>query len=267
MNTVEIKGREIHFIKRALNKQQHNDHFAMEALLIPEDRAQWSEGFIKDIAKKGLLRIENGKVYVTELAIRSVNEKDKKESRLIDEYIIDDFEYAFLMFMHNRDEPVELFDFPPNFKYHSKIDGQMVNGNPNLLNDWMSEIDMYITDPTIDGFVLNHTGKMRYAKLKKDIKLKEENEALDIEVKKQTIAGTKFSRNIAYASLFVAGLSAFITFGIWLIDKDKTQKTSTEIPQLRKLTQAQEKLQQTLQDVQRTLQSLDTSVNKIRIEK
>lgn len=267
MDTVDIKGRELHFLRMALNHQQYNTHYKMEALTTPRSQAQWSEDFIGEIEKGKLIRFDDGKIYVTDLAIRSINEKDKRESRLIEEYIIDDFEYAFLMFMDNRDEPVPMLDFPPNFKYHSKIDGQMIDSNPNLLNDWMSEIDMYIIAPNVDGYILNHTGKVRYAKLKKDRRLKEENETLDIEVKRQTIIGTKFSRNMAYASILVAGLSVFATIGIWFIDKGKTEKTNTEIPQLQQVIQTQEQIRQSLQDVQRTLQNLDTSVKKVKIEK
>ncbi len=267
MDTVEIKGRELHFIRMVLNHQQYNNPYTMEALTTPRSHAEWSEDFINNIEKRNLLRFEDGKVYATELAIRSINEKDKRESRLIEEYIIEDFEYAFLMFMDNRNEPVPILDFPPNFKYHSKIDGQMIDGNPNLLNDWMSEIDMYITAPTFDGYILNHTGKVRYAKLKKDRKLKEDNEVLDFEVKRQTIVGAKFSRNVAYVSLGVAAITAFVPLIIWCVDKDKTQKTETEIPQLKQIMQNQQKTQETLQQLQKTVYSLDTSAIKSKIEK
>lgn len=171
------------------------------------------------------------------------------------------------MFMDNRNEPVPLLDFPPNFRYHSKIDGQMIDGNPNLLNDWMSEINMYITAPTINGYILNHTGKVRYAKLKKDRRKKEDNEILDIEVKKQTTEGAKFSRNVAYVSLGVAAITAFVPLFIWWADKDKTQKTQTEIQQLKQILQTQQQTQETLQGLQKTVYSLDTSVKKVKIEK
>ncbi len=171
------------------------------------------------------------------------------------------------MFMDNRNEPVPILDFLPNFKYHSKIDGQMIDGNPNLLNDWMSEVDMYITAPTIDGYILNHTGKARYAKLKKDRKLKQENEVLDIEVKRQTIVGAKFSRNVAYVSLGVAAITAFVPLIIWRVDKDKAQKTETELPQLKEIMQNQQKTLETLQHLQKTVYSLDTSAIKSKIKK
>ena len=267
MDTVDIKGRELHFIRMVLNHQQYDNPYTMEALTTPRSKAQWSEDFINNIEKEKLVRFDDGKIYATELAIKSINEKDKRESRLIEEYIIEDFEYAFLMFMDNRNEPVPLLEFPPNFKYHSKIDGQMIDGNPNLLNDWMSEIEMYITDPTIDGYILNHTGKVRYAKLKKDRRLKEDNELLDIEVKRQTIEGAKFSRNVAYVSLGVAAITAFVPLFIWWAGKDKTQKTETEIPQLKQLIQTQQQTQETLQSLQNTIYSLDTSVKKMKFEK
>lgn len=263
-NTIDIRGKELHFLRMTLNWQLYQGCYTLEMLLNPTER-QWSKEFIYNCEKKGFIRFEGDKIYVTNEAIRSINEKDKRESRLIEEYIIDDFEYAFLMFMDNRNEPVPILDFPPNFKFHSKIDGQMIDGNPNLLTDWMSEVHMYITNPTIDGFVLNHTGKTRYAKLKRDRKLKEDNELLDIESKKQTIEGAKFSRNVAYVSLGVAAITAFVPLIIWWVDREKTQKTETEIPQLKQIQQTQQKTQETLQALQKTVYSLDTSVKKIKI--
>lgn len=265
--TVDIRGRELHFIRMALNHQQYNNHYTIEALTTPRSQAQWSEDFINKIEKEKLIRLEDGKIYVTDLAIRSINEKDKKESRLIEEDIIDDFEYAFLMFMDNRNEPVPILDFPPNFKYHSKIDGQPVPGTTNYYYDWMTEVEKYVDYPTIDGYVLNHTGKTRLEKLRKEKALKAENERLDIEVKRQTIEGAKFSRNIAYVSLGVAALTAFVPLFIWLADKDKTQKTETEIPQLKQIWQTQQKTQEILQDLQKTIYSLDTNKKKVKIVK
>lgn len=267
MDTVDIKGKELHFLRMTLNWQLYQGCYTLGMLLNPHEHKQWSKEFIYNCEKKGFIRFEGDKIYVTDAAIRAINEKDKRESRLIEEYIIDDFEYAFLMFMDNRNEPIPLLDFPKNFKYHSKIDGQMIDGNPNLLNDWMSEIEMYITDPTIDGFILNHTGKKRYEKLKDEKKLKANNESLDIEVKKQTIEGAKFSRNVAYASLGVAAVTAFVPLFIWWADKGNVQKTETEMPQLKQLIQTQSQIQETLQALQKTIYSLDTSVKKVKIEK
>jgi hypothetical protein len=269
-NIIDIRGKELHFIKHVLNRQQTrniSDVLTLEALLTPRGQLQWGEDFIYRLEREGLLRFEDGRVYATDLSIRSINEKYKRESRLIEEHILDDFEYAFLMFMHNRNEPVHMFDFPYNFKYHSKIDGQPVPGSTNSFYDWMSEVDKYVESPTIDGFILNHTGKTRFEKLKREKELKAENEKLDIEIKKQTIIGTRFSRNIAYASLFVAGLTAFVPLIIWWVDNGKTQKTKTEMPQLERVIQVQEQTQQSFQEIQKTLQSLDTSVKKIKIQK
>jgi hypothetical protein len=267
MDILDIRGKELHFLRMTLNWQLYQGGYTLDMLLNPPEHARWSKEFIYNCEKKGFIRFEGDKIYVTDEAIRAINEKDKLESRLIEEYIIDDFEYAFLMFMDNRNEPVPILDFPSNFKYHSKIDGQMIDGNPNLSNTWMSEIEMYITAPTIDGYILNHTGKMRYAKLKKDRKLKEDNEILDIEVKRQTIVGARFSRNVAYASLGVAAITAFVPLIIWWMDKDKTQKTETEIPQLKQIIQKQQQTQETLLDLQKTIYSLDTSIKNVKIEK
>src|SRR5690554_6280049 len=122
-NTKDINGREFHFVKKVLNKQQHTEPFSVEILKDPRFTLQWTEEFVKNLERKKFLRFDNGLIYATDLAIRSIKEKEKIESRLIEEHIIDDFEYAFLLFMKNRNEPVHIFDFPPNFKLHSKIDG------------------------------------------------------------------------------------------------------------------------------------------------
>ena len=264
---MDIRGKELHFLRMTLNWQLYQGCYTLEMLLNPPEHAQWSKEFIYNCEKKGFIKFEGDKIYVTDEAIRSINEKDKRESRLIEENIIDDFEYAFLMFMDNRNEPVPILDFPPNFKYHSKIDGQVVPGTTNVFYDWMTEVEKYIDYPTIDGYILNHTGKTRYEKLKKEKALKLENERLDIEVKRQTIEGSKFSRNVAYASLGVAALTAFVPLFIWWADKDKTQKTETEIPQLKQMLQTQQKTQETLQDLQNTIYSLDTSMHNVKIVK
>lgn len=268
MDTVDIKGRELHFLRMALNHQQYNNHYTLEALLTPRSQAQWSEDFFRNIQTKGLLRIEESKIYVTELAIKSIHEKDKKESRLIEEQIVEDgFEYAFLTFMDNRNEPVPMLDMPGNFAYHSEIHMEPIAGSESAYRTWDDQIHKYIIDPTIDGHILSHAGKTKLAKLKKEKSFKEENESLDIQIKQETIAGTKFSRNVTYASLFVAGLAAFIPLVIWWVDKDNVQKTSTEIPQLQQVIQTQEQIQQTLQDQQKPIYSLDTSIHKVKILK
>lgn len=268
-NIIDIRGKELHFIKHVLNRQQTrniSDVLTLESLLTPRGQLQWGEDFIYRLEREGLLRFEDGRVYATDLSIRSINEKYKRESRLIEEYIIDDFEYAFLMFMNNRNEPVHMFDFPSNFKYHSKIDGQPVPGSTNSFYDWMTEIEKYVDNPTIDGYILNYTGKKRFEKLKREKELKTENERLDTEIKKQTVIGTRFSRNVAYISLVIALVAAFVPLIIWWFDKDKVQETKTELPQLEQVIQAQRQIQQSVQDVQRTLQNLDTSVKKTKIE-
>ena len=88
-------------------------------------------------------------------------------------------------------------------------------------------------------------------------------------MKRQTIEGAKFSRNVAYVSLGVAALTAFVPLFIWLADKDNTQKTETEteIPQLKQIWQTQQKTQEILQDLQKTIYSLDTNKKKVKIVK
>lgn len=233
MNVAEIKGKELHFLNRVINRQQYNELFTLDSLVQSRHESEWSETFINTLKEKGLLRFENGCVYATDLAVRSINEKEKQERRLIADNIIDDYEYAFLLFMSNRDEPVHFFDFPPDFKYYSKVDGQAVPGTTNAFYTWMDEIQKYIDEPTIDGYVLNYTGKKRLEKLKREKELKTENEGLDVEIKKLTIANTRFTRNIAYFSLIVAALTAFVPLFTWLADRDKIEEVKTEIPQMK----------------------------------
>lgn len=110
-------------------------------------------------------------------------------------------------------------------------------------------------------YSISDGGKDYLKYLEEEIK----HEEIDRIIKKQTIASTRFSRNVAYVSLLVALLAAFIPFVIWWVGKDGTQKTSTEIPQLQQVIQVQQQLQQNVQDLQKTIQTLDTSVKKIRI--
>ena len=58
---------------------------------------------------------------------------------------------------------------------------QPVEGNTNLFYDWMDEIQKYIDDPTIDGYILNEAGKARFEKLKKEKELKTERENLEMQ--------------------------------------------------------------------------------------
>lgn len=268
MDTLDIKGKELHFIRRVINKQKHNDPFSLTLLNDARFTAQWSEEFIKNLESKNLLRFNDGFIYATDLAIRSVYEKDRRENLLIEEQMVEDgFIHTFLTFMNNRDEPVLILDMPNNFAYHSEIHMKPVEGKDGLYRTWEDEVYKYIENPTIDGYVLNHAGKTMLAKLNREKRQRQESEVLDIEVKRQTVTGTRFSRNVAYISLFVAAITAFVPIFIWWKDKDKTQKTKTEIPQLEQAIQTQQQTQQILQDVQRTLQSLDTSVKKVKIEK
>ena len=265
MDILDIRGKELHFLRMALNWQKYQGCYTLEMLLTPNERL-WSKEFIYSCEKKGFIRFEGDKIYVTDEAIRSINEKDKRESRLIEEQIVEyGFEYAFLTFMDNRNEPVPLLDMPSNFAYHSTIHMQPVEGKEGLYRTWEDEIFKYITDPTIDGYILNHTGITKLAKLRKEKKLKEDNEALDIQIKQQTVSNTIFTRNVAYFSLFFALLAAFIPLLIWWLDKDKIQEMKTEIPQLQQIQQTQQQIQENLQDVQKTLRNLDTSVMKIKI--
>ena len=183
-NTIDIRGKELHFLRRILNRQQSrniNDHFTIEALTSNRHEAQYGNDFLPDLEKRGLIYYKDGYVYVTDLTIRSIREKEIREHKLINEYIIDDFEYAFLLFMNHRNEPVHIFDFPYDFQYHSKIHMQPVEGHTNLFRDWMDEIHKYIHDPTIDGFILNETGKSRFEKRKREKELQAEKQNLEMQ--------------------------------------------------------------------------------------
>lgn len=72
MDRVDIKGRELHFIRMVLNHQEYNNPYTMEALTTPRSQAQWSEDFIKNIEKEKLIRFDDGKIYATDLATRSI---------------------------------------------------------------------------------------------------------------------------------------------------------------------------------------------------
>lgn len=182
--TVDIRGKELHLLRRILNRQQSrniNDHFTVEALTSNRFEAQYGNNFLPDLEKKGLIYYKDGYVYVTDLTINSIREKEIREHKIINEHIIDDFEYAFLLYMNNRNEPVHIFDFPYDFQYHSKIHMQPVEGHTNLFRDWMDEVQKYIHDPTIWGFVLNETGKTRFEKRTKDKELEVEKQNLEMQ--------------------------------------------------------------------------------------
>ena len=76
-------------------------------------------------------------------------ERRIEERKIINEYILEDFEFAFLRYMRHRNEPVNILFFPPEFEYHSKIHMKPVEGQTNVFTDWMDEIYKYIHDPTI----------------------------------------------------------------------------------------------------------------------
>lgn len=184
MNTIDIRGKELYIIKRILNRQESRDiknHFTIDDVTQLVYRHGYASDFISTLESKGLIYYSNGYVYITDLAKSSIDYKEKKESRLINEQIIDDYEYAFLQFMHNRNEPVPMFHFPYEFQYHSKIHMQPVEGSPNTYRDWFDEVYKYVEDPTVDGFILNHIGRTRFEKLKKEKELKIERENLEMQ--------------------------------------------------------------------------------------
>lgn len=184
INTIDIRGKELHFLRRVLNRQQSrniNDHFTIEALTSNRHEAQYGNNLLPDLEKRGLIYYKEGRVYVTDLTIASIREIDIREHKLINEHIIDDYEYAFLSFMNYKNEPVHIFDFPYDFQYHSKIHMKPVDGSTSTFYHWMDDIQKYIHDPTIWGFVLNDTGKTRFEKRTKEKELEVEKQNLEMQ--------------------------------------------------------------------------------------
>lgn len=183
-NIIDIRGKELYIVERILNRQQSRDikdHFTMDDVRNLISRHGYASDLLSTLESKGLVHYLNDHVYITDLAKRSLDYKRKRESLIIHEHILDDYEYAFLLFMHNRNEPVPLEHFPYEFQYHSKIHMQPVEGHPNLYRDWMDEVHKYIDDPTIEGYILNDAGKLRFQKLKKEKELKTERENLEMQ--------------------------------------------------------------------------------------
>ena len=52
MNTIDIKGKELHFVKRVLNRQQYNDHFTIDTFNNERGDLQWGKDFIANLEKK-----------------------------------------------------------------------------------------------------------------------------------------------------------------------------------------------------------------------
>ena len=184
MNNIDIKGKELYIIERILNRQQSRDiknHFTIDDVNNLISRDGYPSELLTKLESKGLVCYADGYVYITDLAKVSLENKRRRESAIINEHIIDDYEYAFLLFMHNRNEPVPMFHFPYEFQNYSKIHMQPVEGHTNLFYDWMDEIQKYIDDPTIDGYILNEAGKARFEKLKKEKELKTERENLEMQ--------------------------------------------------------------------------------------
>lgn len=183
-NIVEIKGLELDMLERILNRQESHDiknHFTASDLTILVNRNQYPSDFVSTLENKKLIRYNEGKVYATDLALRSLYNKYKKERQLINKHIVDDYEFAFLEFMHNRNEPVPMLHFPTEFLSHSKIHLQPVKGSPGLYRDWFDEVYKYVDESNIHGYILNDLGKSRFEKLKIEKELKEEKEIYEMQ--------------------------------------------------------------------------------------
>lgn len=93
-----------------------------------------------------------------------------------------------------------------------------------------------------------------------------EKEDLEIKLKRITIGFSKFQQGTIVASLLVAAIALFTPFLIRFIDRNKIEKTSTEIPQLQQLMQTQEQISKDLIEIKgKYLQ--DTSIVKMKVVK
>lgn len=68
--------------------------------------------------------------------------------------------------MHNRNEQVAMFHFPPIFIEYSKIHMTAVEGSENLYWNWFDEVSKYTVEPNAYGYILNDVGISRFNKLK-----------------------------------------------------------------------------------------------------
>jgi len=270
MDIIDIKGRELHFLRMALNWQQHQGCYTLDMLLNPPDHAQWSKEFIYNCEKKGFIKFEGDKIYVTDEAINAINEKDKIEGRFIEKLIIEDgIEYAFLTFMENRNEPVPILDMPGNFEFHSEIHMEPINGSETSFRTWDDQIHKYITAPNVDGYILNYTGKIKLAQLKKEKKDKEDKEQLELASINSSIRTSLLTRkNIRIG--WGLGLATFLAVMANLVITIRKTNQDTERQKTESLKQEQNKsdMLQFLPPIQGIEFALkDTSKVKIKIVK
>lgn len=98
-------------------------------------------------------------------------------------------------------------------------------------------------------------------------KAQAEIENLDIQIKRLTVENTKFTRNIAFASLFVAALSTAVPIILWFIDKGSVKEPQLELPHTEKGIQIQGQVQQNSQDIQKILLYQDTLKKTLKTQK
>ena len=183
MDTVDIKGHELYLLERILNRQQSDikNHFTKSDVTELAYRYMFPADLIPNLENKGLLYYSGDYAYITDFAKRCLEDKYRKERDLINENILDNYEYAFLEFMNNRNEPVPMFHFPVEFINHSEIHGKAVEGSPGSYLDWFGEVNKYVEAPNVYGYVLNSLGKSRFNKLSKENKTKEEKGNLEMQ--------------------------------------------------------------------------------------
>lgn len=169
VNIIDIRGHELYLIERILNRQESrdiNNHFKKNDIALLANRYMLPVDLIRGLENKNLIYYSGDYAYVTDYGKRCLDHKYQKERDLINEHILDNYEYAFLEFMNNRNEPVPMFHFPIEFQIHSEKN-----------REWMDDIYKYIIDPNEYGYILNSLGKSRFEKLKreKDLKVNRDN--------------------------------------------------------------------------------------------
>lgn len=106
-----------------------------------------------------------------------------------------------------------------------------------------------------------------HKKEKEAKELKAENEKLDLAIKRQTVSGTNFSRNVTYYSLFIASLSIIVPVIIWVMDKDDEKQSQLEPLLIQKELQMHQQVQKNSQDIQKILLTQDTLRKVLKTQK
>lgn len=138
-----------------------------------------------------------------------------------------------------------------------------VNRADYLFGEFIKPGDKYLDDIEHKTYTISAAGNNYYEYLKNEY----DNELLDAREKVHSIRQGRFSINVAYISLGLAALTALVPIITWYSDRNKTQKTHTEVPQLQQVTQCIQELQQNVLSLNQIIHALDTSTKKVKIVK